>query len=81
MSRKQPLDYSHLTPEERLDPALKLRESLEAGHVDNSLTPAQRAELERRLAEDEENPDEGEPWEAVRDEILRDLARDRAAAA
>ena len=30
--------------------------------------------IEERLAEYRANPDEGEPWEQVRDELLRELA-------
>jgi putative addiction module component (TIGR02574 family) len=33
-----------------------------------NLTDAQREELDRRLAEDEANPDEGIPWEVVKAE-------------
>ena len=34
------------------------------------LTDAQVAELERRIAEDDSDPDGGIPWEQVRDEAL-----------
>ena len=32
------------------------------------LTEEMKAELDRRIAEDDANPDEGVPWEQVRDE-------------
>jgi len=35
------------------------------------VTPAQRAELDRRLEALEKNPDTGRPWSEVRDELLR----------
>lgn len=42
------IDFSHLSPEERLDLISEIWESLEADHV--PLTPAQEAEIDRRLA-------------------------------
>ncbi len=35
------------------------------------ISPAQRAELDRRLNALEANPDPGRPWDEVRDELLR----------
>jgi putative addiction module component (TIGR02574 family) len=35
------------------------------------LTEAQRAELDRRLEEYEQNPDEGSPWSEVKAKILK----------
>ena len=35
------------------------------GSLDDSLTPEQAAELDRRLAEFEKNPRDGVPWEQV----------------
>ena len=34
------------------------------------LSDAQRAELRRRAADADANPDEGVPWESVRDELF-----------
>ena len=42
------------------------------------LSPEIRAKLQRRLDEYDQNPDEGEPWEVVRDEIQRELDEQRA---
>ena len=46
-----------------------------------TLSAAQRAELDRRLAEHDRDPEEGETWETVRDEITAELAAQRASAA
>jgi putative addiction module component (TIGR02574 family) len=35
------------------------------------LTEAQRAELERRMADADAHPEDGVPWETVRDELLK----------
>jgi putative addiction module component (TIGR02574 family) len=39
------------------------------------VTPQQLAELERRLAEADADPDGGEPWDSVRERILNSLRR------
>lgn len=81
MARKQTFDYSQLSPMERLELAQELWDSVDEAEVDVPLTEAQRNELDRRLEEYERDPDGGETWEEVRDEILRDLAEERASAA
>jgi putative addiction module component (TIGR02574 family) len=42
------------------------------------LGAAQRAELDRRLAEHDRDPDEGESWESVRKEIVAELTMRKA---
>jgi putative addiction module component (TIGR02574 family) len=37
------------------------------------LTESQRRLLDERLADDENNPDDVEPWTKAKDDILRDL--------
>ncbi len=62
-----------LPPAERVEIALALWESLEDSEVDAllPLTEDQKAELDRRLAEHERDPDSGIPWEQVRRELLK----------
>ncbi|MGH2608974.1 MAG: addiction module protein [Tepidiformaceae bacterium] len=57
-----------LPPDERIDLAMALWDSVENSPEIDALFPltdAQRAELERRLAEHERNPSSGIPWEEV----------------
>ena len=61
------LDFSHLTPAERIELAEQLWDSLEPSAVGPD--DAQVAELRRRRAELEADGDLGEPWEQVLDEI------------
>jgi putative addiction module component (TIGR02574 family) len=63
------LDISRLTPKERLDLIGELWDSLSAEDV--QLTPAQEAELNRRLASFDEDIRGAIPWE----EIDADLGR------
>jgi putative addiction module component (TIGR02574 family) len=53
-----------LSPAEKAELLDKLWESLEADSV--SLTDAQRAELDDRIARHEQNPSNVIPWEQVR---------------
>ena len=61
------LDFSHLTPDERIELAEQLWDSLDAAAVDP--TDEQVVELRARRAGLETDPDVGEPWRAVLDEI------------
>jgi putative addiction module component (TIGR02574 family) len=53
-----------LSPAEKVELLDKLWESLEADSV--SLTDAQRAELDYRIARNEQNPSNVIPWEQVK---------------
>ena len=64
------INIEKLTPEERLRLLEKLWDSLSDGDV--PLTAAQRAELDRRLDELEQEGPTGIPWE----EVLRRLQAD-----
>lgn len=61
------IDFSHLTPAERIELAGQLWDSLEPEAV--APDEAQILELRRRRAELEVDGDLGEPWEQVIDEI------------
>lgn len=63
------LDISRLTPKERLDLIGELWDSLSAADV--RLTPAQEAELERRLATFDADRSEAIPWEDIEAELDR----------
>jgi putative addiction module component (TIGR02574 family) len=64
----QPLiDFSHLSPAERIELAEQLWDSVEPTAVEPTAT--QLAELRRRRAELAADGDPGEPWERVMDEI------------
>ena len=58
---------------ERVDIAMALWDSLTASdqEAEFDLTPEQRAELDRRLAEHMANPASAVPWEEVRRRLLR----------
>lgn len=63
------LDISRLTPKERLDLIGELWDSLSAADV--RLTPAQAAELDRRLATFDTDRSEAIPWEDIEAELDR----------
>jgi len=81
MADTHAFDFSGLSAEERLELAERLLESVGSEERAWMLSPAQRTELDRRLAEHERDPEEGESWEVVRDEIAAELVARRASAA
>ena len=60
-------DFSHLTPEERIQLAEELWDSLEPSAV--PLTPELAAELRRRREEYRRDGDPGHPWREALDDI------------
>jgi putative addiction module component (TIGR02574 family) len=64
-------DFSHLTTAERIELAQDLWDSLDDDQVAEAfpLSDEQRAELDRRLADLDANPDAGRPWKEVEAEI------------
>jgi len=74
-------DFSGLTPAERLALAERLWNSVDADDVDWTLTPGQLAELEHRLAEHDQDPNAGETWESIREEIVSEWASRKSSAA
>lgn len=61
-----------LPAEQRVEIAQQIWESVVEHPGAIALTEAQKKELERRWNAFEQNPDEGEPWETVRDALLRE---------
>lgn len=60
-------DFSHLTPEERIQLAEELWDSLEPSSI--PLTPEFAAELRRRRDEYSRDGDPGQPWREALDDI------------
>jgi putative addiction module component (TIGR02574 family) len=69
------LDISKLSVAERIQLAEDLWDSIAAETGELPLTPAQTAELDRRLAELARDPGAGESWDVVREHIERRLHR------
>jgi putative addiction module component (TIGR02574 family) len=63
------IDITRLSPQERLDLIGRLWDSLDAEDV--PLTPAQEAELERRLGTLDEDIKAGSTWEEIEAELDR----------
>lgn len=66
----QELGLDRLTPEDRLEVADAIWDSVANEVAAAPLTPGQRAELERRLADSIARPDAVTPWEAVKERLL-----------
>ena len=63
------LGLDKFTIEERIALVGELRESIEPERTSAPLTPAQAAELDRRIAEDDASPNDVFTWEEVEAEI------------
>ena len=66
------IDFSHLSPSERLELISELWDSLRDDAFE--ITPELAAELDRRLEEMRQNPDAGRSWEEVRADLQRRLS-------
>lgn len=75
MSRKPPVDFSHLTAAERIQLAEDLWDSLAPDSDALAVPPEHLAELERRLADPDEVADEGVSWDELRETLLQNLQR------
>jgi putative addiction module component (TIGR02574 family) len=64
-----PLDFSQLTPEQRLQLIEALWDSLTPEQV--PVSPEVTAELHRRLRLHEQNPERGQAWREALDDIER----------
>jgi putative addiction module component (TIGR02574 family) len=69
------LNIAKLSVAERIQLAEDLWDSVAADTGDLALTDAHQAELDRRLADLERNPETGEPWNVVRSRIEKRLAQ------
>lgn len=68
---KPVLDFSHLTVAERIQLVEDIWDSIAEAPETLELTPAQRAELDRRLEEHRQSPGSAIPWEQVRTELFK----------
>jgi putative addiction module component (TIGR02574 family) len=68
-----PLDFSHLTPTERVQLADELWESLAEEPEAVPLTAVQAEEVDRRLEAYRQNPGVGIPWREALEEIEKSL--------
>ena len=73
MARVTVSELLHLSPAERIQLAEDLWDSVAAHPEQVEVPPEQLAELERRLAELDENPEDGEPWDQVKARLLQSL--------
>jgi putative addiction module component (TIGR02574 family) len=65
--------FRKLPAAERIRLVQQLWDEIADEAAELSLTEAQRRALDERIDEHEANPDDVEPWEQARDEILRRL--------
>lgn len=66
-----PAELAKLSIEEKRELIELLWESIDLTESDQSFTTEQRQEIERRIAEDRLNPDNGRPWEEVKANLLK----------
>jgi putative addiction module component (TIGR02574 family) len=64
-------DILQLTVAERIQLAEDIWDSVAAFPEAIPLTDAQKTELDRRLQSDAENPNEGIPWDELRDKLRK----------
>ena len=66
-------NFRKLSPNEKVRLVQELWDEIaeEASHL--PLSETHRQLLDQRLQQHEENPDDVEPWEKVRDDLLKDL--------
>jgi putative addiction module component (TIGR02574 family) len=64
------IDYSHLSISERIRLVQEIWDSIAEHPEALELTDAQRAELDRRLAQHRKDPESAIPWEEVRRDLM-----------
>jgi len=69
------IDLEDLSVAERIQLAEDLWDSVDPESPEIPLTPAQVAELDKRLEQLRRNPDSGESWEVVRERLYGCLRR------
>jgi putative addiction module component (TIGR02574 family) len=69
------LGIDRLGVEERLTLVEEIWDSIAADSTAVALTDAQRAELQRRIEEDDAHPDDVTPWEQVKASTLSRLGK------
>jgi putative addiction module component (TIGR02574 family) len=69
----QSLGIDQLTRDQRIALVQEIWNTIAAEPYQPRLTETQRQELERRVAEDDANPDNVVPWEQVKAQILSRL--------
>ncbi len=69
------LNLAKLSVAERIQLVEDLWDSIAADTGEIAMTDAQRVELERRLADLQQDPDAGEPWSDVRARIEKRMAQ------
>jgi putative addiction module component (TIGR02574 family) len=73
--RRPLIDFEDLSVAERIQLAEDLWDSVEPDSPEIAVTPAQAAELDRRVEELRRCPGSGETWEIVRDRLYGFLGR------
>jgi putative addiction module component (TIGR02574 family) len=65
--------FRELSPEDKIRLVQDLWDQIAQEIARMPLTESQRRLLDERLADEENNPDDVEPWTKAKDDILRDL--------
>jgi putative addiction module component (TIGR02574 family) len=65
--------FRELSPDEKIRLVQEFWDQIADDVQRSPLTDSQRRLLDERLADEERNPDDVEPWAKVKDDILRDL--------
>jgi putative addiction module component (TIGR02574 family) len=72
MTKAQILETAKLlSPDDRIDLAMDLWDTIQPADADRMMSPALREELRRSVAEDEANPQPAEDWDDLKAKLLR----------